>query len=402
MTWSLSSLLDIGALPDDSEDLRLQKRMLMTVALLGLFVGFGWGTVYWILGETTAALIPGSYGVLTAVNILVYRRTKRYKVFRFTQMLFFLILPFALQLTLGGFVGASAVIIFGLFAPLGALVMQSRKVATRWMVAYISLLVASLIIQPAMTNDNSLSETVVGVLFIANIFGIAAFTFIVMNYFVGQREMMQAALQREQEKSDNLLLNILPREVAADLKERGRTRATYYQSASVLFADQVGFTEFSGRTSPEDIVRTLNEIFTSFDEIVSRRDVEKIRTIGDAYMAAAGVPIEWDEHATAIVDAALDMQGFINTYDGIQFRIGVSSGPLVGGVVGTSKFQYDIWGDTVNVASRMESSGQPGRIQISDATYQLIKGEFECELRGEIEVKGKGAMTTWFVVARSN
>ncbi len=402
MTWSLSSLLDTGALPDDSEDLRLQKRMLMTVALLGLFVGFGWGTVYWILGETTAALIPGSYGVLTAVNILVYRRTKRYKVFRFTQMLFFLILPFALQLTLGGFVGASAVIIFGLFAPLGALVMQSRKVATRWMVAYISLLVASLIIQPAMTNDNSLSETVVGVLFIANIFGVASFTFIVMNYFVGQREMMQAALQREQEKSDNLLLNILPREVAADLKERGRTRATYYQSASVLFADQVGFTEFSGRTSPEDIVRTLNEIFTSFDEIVSRRDVEKIRTIGDAYMAAAGVPIEWEEHATAIVDAALDMQGFINTYDGIQFRIGVSSGPLVGGVVGTSKFQYDIWGDTVNVASRMESSGQPGRIQISDATYQLIKDEFECELRGEIDVKGKGAMTTWFVVGRSN
>ncbi len=402
MTWSLSSLLDIGALPDDSKDLRLQKRMLMTVALLGLFVGFGWGTVYWILGETTAALIPGSYGVLTAVNILVYRSTKRYKVFRFTQMLFFLILPFALQLTLGGFVGASAVIIFGLFAPLGALVIQSRKVATRWMVAYISLLVASLIIQPAMTNNNSLSETVVGVLFIANIFGIASFTFIVMNYFVGQREMMQAALQREQEKSDNLLLNILPREVAADLKERGRTRATYYQSASVLFADQVGFTEFSGRTSPEDIVRTLNEIFTSFDEIVSRRDVEKIRTIGDAYMAAAGVPIEWDEHATAIVDAALDMQGFINTYDGIQFRIGVSSGPLVGGVVGTSKFQYDIWGDTVNMASRMESSGQPGRIQISDATYQLIKDEFECELRGEIDVKGKGAMTTWFVVGRSN
>jgi guanylate cyclase len=270
------------------------------------------------------------------------------------------------------------------------------------MVAYISLLVASLIIQPAMTNDNNLSETVVGALFIVNIFGIAVFTFIVMNYFVGQREMMQAALQREQEKSDNLLLNILPREVAADLKERGGTQARYYQSASVLFADQVGFTEFSGRTSPEDIVSTLNEIFTSFDEIVSRRDVEKIRTIGDAYMAAAGVPIEWEEHATAIVDAALDMQGFINTCDGIQFRIGVSSGPLVGGVVGTSKFQYDIWGNTVNVASRMESSGQPGRIQISDATYQLIKDEFECELRGEIEVKGKGVMTTWFVVERSN
>ena len=136
------------------------------------------------------------------------------------------------------------------------------------------------------------------------------------------------------------------------------------------------------------------------DEIVEQRKVEKIRTIGDAYMAAAGVPIEWGQHATAIVDAALDMQNFIDSYEGFAFRIGVSSGPLVGGVVGTSKFQYDIWGDTVNVASRMESSGQPGRVQISDATYQLIRDDFECELRGEIEVKGKGLMRTWFVLGR--
>jgi len=400
MSWSLSSLLDIGALPDDTEDLRLQKRMLMTVALLGLFVGFGWGAVYWILGETTAALIPGSYGVLTALNIIVFGITKRYKVFRFTQLLFFLTLPFILQLTLGGFVGASAVIVFGLFAPFGALVMQDRRVATRWMVAYITLVVTSLAIQPAMTINNSLSPTAVGLLFIGNIFGISTFTFIVMSYFVGQRDKIQAELKKEQEKSDSLLLNILPKEIAADLKERGGTQATYYEGASVLFADQVGFTEYSYATGPEELVRTLDEIFTAFDEIVNRHQIEKIRTIGDAYMAAAGVPIKWDQHATAIVDAALDMQTFIDSYDGFRFRIGISSGPLVGGVVGTSKFQYDIWGDTVNVASRMESSGAPGRIQISDSTYQLVKDEFECEERGEIAVKGKGTMKTWFVAAR--
>ena len=402
MAWTLSSMLETGAHPADSEDLRLQKRMLMTVALLGVFVGLGWGVAYWILGETTAALIPGSYGVLTAVNILVYRQTGRYKMFRFTQLLFFLVLPFLLQLTLGGFVGASAVIVFGLVAPLGALVMQDRDVATRWMVAYIGLVIASLIIQPSMVKDNSLSDTVVGLLFIANIFGVAAFTFIVMSYFVGQRDMMQTALEQEQQKSEDLLLNILPKKVAADLKEKGDTKATYYQNASVLFADQVGFTEFSSETSPEDIVRTLNDIFTVFDHISNEHQIEKIRTIGDAYMAASGVPIEWDEHATAIVDAALDMQKYIDSYDGFSFRIGISSGPLVGGVVGTSKFQYDIWGDTVNVASRMESSGTPGRVQISDATHQLIRDQFECEPRGEIEVKGKGLMKTWYVLRRVN
>jgi len=402
MTMTLSSLLDTGALPGDSEDLRLQKRMLMTLSLLGLLIGFGWGAVYWMLGEPTAAVIPGLYGFLTAANIVVYRQTKRYRLFRFTQLLFYLVLPFLLQMTLGGFVGGSAVIIFGLFAPYGALVMQSRAVANRWLVAYISLLIASLILQPAMTINNSLNPTTVGLLFLGNILGISLFTFIVMNYFVGQRELMQSELQKEQEKSDNLLLNILPKGVAADLKEHGETRAKYYSSASVLFADQVGFTEFSGEAGPEEIVKTLNEIFTAFDQIVAQRQIEKIRTIGDAYMAAAGAPIEWSEHATAIVDAALDMQSFIASYNGFMFRIGVSSGPLVGGVVGTSKFQYDIWGDTVNVASRMESSGRPGRIQISDSTYQLIKDQFECEPRGEIDVKGKGLMKTWFVVGRSS
>ena len=149
-------------------------------------------------------------------------------------------------------------------------------------------------------------------------------------------------------------------------------------------------------------MRTLDEIFTAFDGIIADHQIEKIRTIGDAYMAAAGVPKAWSEHAPAIVDAALAMQAFVSEHDGFHFRIGVSSGPLVGGVVGTSKFQYDIWGDTVNVASRMESSGEPGRVQVSDSTYQLIRNEFDCELRGEIEVKGKGAMKTWFVNRRSD
>ena len=400
MAGSLSSLLDTGALPGDTEDLRLQKRMLMTVGLLGLLIGFGWGVAYWLLGERTAALIPGFYGVLSAVNIYVFHGTKRYKVFRFTQLLFFLVLPFLLQLTLGGFVGASTVIVFGLFAPFGALVMQGREVATRWLIAYIVLFVLSLVLEPGMSINNSLSPTVVGLFFLGNLIGISTFTFVVMNYFVGQRDEIQAELELEQAKTDELLLNILPEKVAADLKRGGKTEATNYESASVLFADIVGFTEFTDRASPDELVDTLNEVFTAFDEIVEQHQIEKIRTIGDAYMAAAGIPVERDQHAQAIAMAALDMERFVESYDGIAFRFGISSGSLVGGVVGTSKFQYDIWGDTVNVASRMESSGEPGRIQVSDSTYQLIKDDFICESRGEIDIKGKGSMRTWFVVGR--
>ena len=400
MGWSLSSLLDVGVLPDDSEDLRLQKRLLMTVGLLGVIIGIGWGIAYWLLGERTAALIPGLYGILTGINVYVFARTKRYKLFRFSQLLFFLVLPFLLQLTLGGFVGASAVIVFGLFAPMGALVMQDRRAANRWLIAYITLLIISLIIQPAVVVTNSLSEQVIGLFFIGNIFGIAVFTFIVMNYFVGQRDAIQEELEIAQQKSDELLLNILPTEVADDLKETGETQAVFYEQASVLFADQVGFTSYSAGVHPDELVASLDEMFTGFDEIVLKHQIEKVRTIGDAYMAAAGVPVEWDEHAVAIVKAALEMQDFVGTRNGFEFRIGISSGPLVGGVVGTSKFQYDIWGDTVNVASRMESGGEPGCVQISENTYELVKDHFECEPRGEIEVKGKGSMKTWFVLGR--
>jgi class 3 adenylate cyclase len=160
----------------------------------------------------------------------------------------------------------------------------------------------------------------------------------------------------------------------------------------------VGFTALADRSKPDDLVATLNEIFTEFDEIADRHEIEKIRTIGDAYMAAAGVPLEWDDHAGAIARAALEMREYADGYEGIDFRIGISSGPLVAGVVGTSKFQFDIWGDTVNVASRMESTAEPGQIQISETTHRLLEAGFECEPQGRTEVKGKGPMETWYLV----
>lgn len=217
---------------------------------------------------------------------------------------------------------------------------------------------------------------------------------------------LMAELDEERAESERLLLNILPEAIAQRLKTEPGVIADRFDSVSVLFSDIVGFTPLSETLSATRMVEWLNEVYSVFDTLVQNHDVEKIRTIGDGYMAAAGVPFPRDDHATALTRLALDMKAHFATLppvsgQRVNFRIGISSGPVVGGVIGTHKFQYDIWGDTVNTAARMESHGVPGRIHISTATHELISQEFICELRGEIEVKGKGKMQTWFVERES-
>jgi guanylate cyclase len=189
------------------------------------------------------------------------------------------------------------------------------------------------------------------------------------------------------------------------LKAGQGTIARYYESASVLFADVVGSTPLFTDLEPAEAVAWLNEVFTMFDRLVENRGLEKIRTIGDNYMVAAGVPVPRVDHAQALAHLALDMLDGLSVLPArngrrLAFRIGINSGPLVAGVIGQSKFHYDVYGDTVNTASRMESQGEPGAVHISETTYELIKEEFDCNPRGEIEVKGKGGMTTWFLAGR--
>ena len=214
--------------------------------------------------------------------------------------------------------------------------------------------------------------------------------------------VLMAELDEERSESERLLLNILPAAIAQRLKTEPGIIADRFDSVSVLFSDIVGFTPLSEALSAEQMVEWLNEVYSVFDTLVQHHDVEKIRTIGDGYMVAAGVPFPRDDHASALARLALDMRAHFASLPPVSghrvsFRIGISSGPVVGGVIGTHKFQYDIWGDTVNTAARMESHGVPGRIHISPITHELIRQEFVCEPRGTIEVKGKGDMNTWFV-----
>jgi guanylate cyclase len=231
----------------------------------------------------------------------------------------------------------------------------------------------------------------------ATLIGVAIFSYAGMAYFVRQRD-------RFQKESDDLLHNILPDEIATRLKAEHTMIADAYEAASVLFADVAGFTPMSAGMSPPELVGMLNTVFTTFDGFVAELGLEKIKTVGDEYMAAAGVPHERPDHAHAIAELALRIRDHCaeHRFDGhhIEMRIGLHSGPVVAGIVGTHKFAYDLWGDAVNTASRMESHGIPGSIQISAATHELIRNDFVCERRGTIEVKGKGDMQTYFLLAR--
>jgi guanylate cyclase len=208
-------------------------------------------------------------------------------------------------------------------------------------------------------------------------------------------------LSFERERAEGLLLNVLPAEVANELKETGKAEARQFDSISVLFADIVGFTPLSAEMAPEEMVDQLNDVFTYFDELAERYGCEKIHTIGDNYMVAAGLPIPRTDHAHALCHMALGMLEYSRTGP-LSFRLGINSGPAVAGVIGTRKFQYDVWGDTVNTASRMESHGEPGRIQIAENTYQLIRDDFTVAPRGPIDVKGKGTLNTWYLTGIRN
>ncbi len=218
-------------------------------------------------------------------------------------------------------------------------------------------------------------------------------------------EKTKQLVEKEKDRSDKLLLNILPEQTAIELKEQGKVKAKKFDSVSVMFTDFKGFTRLSEGLNPEELVKTVDFYYSKFDEIIKSYGLEKIKTIGDAYMAASGLPFPTDDHASKLTLAALEIAEFVkkskeenpNDEKRFEIRIGINTGPVVAGVVGTDKFAYDIWGDTVNIASRMESNSKPGKVNISENTYKVIKDEFECTYRGEIDAKNRGKMKMYFV-----
>jgi class 3 adenylate cyclase len=247
-------------------------------------------------------------------------------------------------------------------------------------------------------NQRVVIWSTIGVL---SLISLLAFNLFKSNKFVTATNKIIA---HERERSEALLLNILPEETANELKENGKVKAKKYDSVTVLFTDFKGFTSYAENLPPEKLVEALDFYFSHFDKIMENHGIEKIKTIGDAYMCASGLNNSETDHAHRMVKAAIDMEAFVNDTKhnkdidtSFDIRIGISTGSVVAGVVGTKKFAYDIWGDTVNVASRMESNSEPGKINISHDTFSVVKDSFQCEFRGQIAVKNRGEMKMYFV-----
>ena len=398
----LASLARVGADPRDDEETRLRKALLLLICILILPIALIWGTLYLTLGATSGYLAY-LYAVILVAAIVVFARTRRADVLLRVQLFDILLAPTLSMIPLGGFLASGGVGLWGILAPLGALVFSDVRSAVRWFVAFLVVFLGSGIAGEALGSSDVLPAWFLSLMLALNVIVGGTIVFTLLALFAKQRQDALAALRGEQDRAESLLLNILPRSIADRLKAEPQTIADQFTAASVLFADVVDFTPHSEQLSPAEVVRVLDHLFSHFDALAERHGLEKIKTIGDCYMVAAGVPTPRPDHARALALMALDMldamrAGAAMGELGLELRVGINSGPVVAGVIGRKRFLYDLWGDAVNTASRMESHGTPGRIQITRATYELLEDEFECEPRGTVTIKGKGEMETWYLV----
>ena len=396
----------VGSVSSDPPDERLRKSALVLSSVLITFLSFIWVVTYAALGLWRSALIPLAYQLASLVGLAFFARTKRYGAYRASQVGMFLVFPFLLQWSLGGFVESGAVALWAFVAPLGALVFYGPRQAIAWFGAFLALIALSAAIDGVLPEPSEEISSSVGVAFFAlNIFGPSITTFALLVHFVRSRDRAHRLLAAEQERSETLLLSIFPQAIAERLKISRDVIAKRSEEVSVLFADIAGFTPAAERLSAEEVVVLLNEIFSAFDQLVARHGLEKIKTIGDGYLVAAGIPTARADHAQAAARLALAMRqalAELPVASGLRLRVGIDSGPVVAGVIGRTKLGYDLWGDTVNMASRMESHALPGAIQVTERTYRRLKDSFVFERRTRVVVKGKGEMTTYLLLGEAN
>ena len=390
--------------PGDTYDEQVQKGLLVGGAMIVLPAAIIWGAAYFYYGETVAGLITYAYLLLSIAGLIYLHRTGKREPLAGIQIASTLFIPFLLTLALGGIVSSSAIILAAIMSPLGILMHSPAYHERRWFAGFILLFFLAALLDPIIRRTNGLPGWLILAIFVLNVSILSAIIFFMTRTYIQQRDLATQQLRSEQEKSERLLLNVLPASIAAILKEGNRTIADRFDEVSVLFADVVGSTPLSEELDPVELVDMLNDVFNTFDSVIEKYGLEKVRTMGDSYMVVSGAPSIRPDHARALALAALEMRDYcdylIETQTGqLEFRFGMNSGPVIGGIIGHTKFHWDVWGDTVNVASRMESHGEAGKIQITRRLYEALHDEFDCQPRGLIEIKGKRPMETWFLLS---
>lgn len=389
----LDRVIGLADDPTDDDDLRLRKRVMvvagyiLVVAPLQLPV-LGQGlALSWIV----AATMP----LASATNLVVLARTRRFARYVNVLILMVLAFPAAIEVSLGGLAGASAALVFAFLGPVLALLGLGPRRATAWFVAFAVVVIGVILLDPPVSSRIPIQPYPMRLVwYAANLLVPLGFTFALLRYTDVRRRRAEA-------RSQELLTNAIPASIAARL-QRGEERiAESYPETTVLFADLAGFTPWVRSTDPQRVVSFLDTLFTRFDELAAEAGVEKIKTVGDEYMAVAGAPEPRPDHASAALRLALGMLEAVEEARGagvpLEVRIGLASGPVVGGVIGQRRILFDLWGDTVNIASRMESSGVPGRIHVAPSTRALLNNDHAFEEREPVDVKGLGSMTTYLL-----
>jgi adenylate cyclase len=397
----------------DSDELRLQKTLAILACGLMIFAAGLWMVIYTALGIRFEIMVPLGFQIVSAGTLIHFLKTGNFVAFRFAQCSLYLFVPFIMQWGMGNFVTASAVMLWALLAPIGVMVLHGPRESVPWFIAYIVFTAVSGAFDYLISShsDHGLPMRTIAVFFVLNLAAVSTIIYMLISYFARERQRLSSQLERshaqlleEQGKSEALLLNVLPARVAEQLKRQDAV-ADGYADVTVVFADIVNFTGVSEELAPGDVIFLLNELFSGFDQSAERHGVEKIKTIGDAYMAAGGLNAQTPDYTAAVAEMALDMVAFMrgrHTPNGavLGLHVGIATGPVGAGVIGRTKFVYDLWGNTVNVASRLTSSAGLGQIAVDEVTYKRLRGRYRFEGPMFVAAKGKGQVTSWVLTGR--
>jgi len=412
----LSSLSKRVLSPTDSDEQRLHKTLLIFACGLMGFAAMLWLAIYHAMGIKYSATVPLTYLAVSATTLVIYLWKLNFDFFRFAQTSLYLFVPFIMQWSIGSYVTSSGVMLWALLAPIGVMVFQGPKESIPWFFAYIVMTAVSgffdYYLAYGADRQTGLPLQTIAVFFVLNFAAMSTIVYLLVIYFVREKDRLKREvddqhrlLQIEQERSERLLLNVLPEHIAERLKRDPSVIADGLADCTVMFADLTDFTRLSEEIPPRDMVALLNEIFSWFDLLAENYGLEKIKTIGDAYMVAGGLLDHDTKYTEAIANMALEIRDKISqrrTRSGepLGMHIGIGSGPVVAGVIGVKKFIYDLWGNTVNIASRLTTEATAGGILVDATTYRRLRGHFQFEGPESITVKGKRQLTSYRLITK--
>lgn len=416
ITGLLSRLNNRIITPADTDEQKLQKTLLIFACGLMGFAAMLWLVIYHAMGIKYSATVPLIYLTVSAATLGIYVWNLNFEFFRFAQTSLYLFVPFIMQWSIGSYVTSSGVMLWALLAPIGVMVFQGPKESVPWFFAYLVMTAVSgffdYYLAYGAEKTSGLPMQTIAVFFVLNFAAMSTIVYLLVVYFVRQKDRLKLALdqehsllQVEQERSERLLLNVLPGHIAERLKRDPSVIADGLADCTIMFADLTDFTRLSGELPPREMVALLNEVFSWFDGLAEKYALEKIKTIGDAYMVAGGLLDHDEKYTEGIVNMALDVRDKIGelktrTGESLGIHIGIGTGPVVAGVIGVRKFIYDLWGNAVNVASRLSSEATAGGILVDATTYRRLRGLYKFEGPESLVVKGMSQLTAYRLIAK--